>query len=280
MPDTSRSTPEDRIQSLLEQAQCLHRTLSSEPIHSTWAELCELIETGDLGDLTRHPVLEELYTSSFNPLIKQTYGSVETYLRTQLAFDNPSTSTIEEKEWWDSQEATRKSKRGGSQARVRKNDWGYSIPKGVEHYVVWVNRPLFHPALCQEFSSSSTSTLPTGSNCENRETTIGDEEDEEEMKRNTWEFVQEHGVSGLTGMGSKRSRTRRRNFTHATTDSSLEKAEEEEVVTRGPGREIENFVRNEWKVKEGYETAWFANPPRLQSVPGLAHFHVMVKKTI
>lgn len=72
----------------------------------------------------------------------------------------------------------------------------------------------------------------------------------------------------------------------------------------GPEREIRAFVEKKWPVRDGWETAWcvlasrvlaspvqeltpsndgscvrFANPPGLQSVPGLAHFHVLACKS-
>jgi len=160
--------------------------------------------------------LEELYTKEFNPLIKKKFGTVEKYLKDLLNFD----TNKGEDRWWTCPPGIT-STSSSSQARVRLNDWGYSIPKEVQHFVVWVNLPLFHRQLCQD--------------------------------QNTWEFVQEHGVSGLT---SQRG--------------------DEEV--RGPGKEIEKFVRNYWPEQDSFETCWFANPPRLQSVPGLSHFHVLVRK--
>ncbi|KAI5481362.1 hypothetical protein MNV49_004984 [Pseudohyphozyma bogoriensis] len=49
--------------------------------------------------------------------------------------------------------------------------------------------------------------------------------------------------------------------------------------TEGPGREIEAFVLRTWKESE-WETAWFCNPPHLQSVKGLAHFHVLARPKV
>ncbi|KAL8280459.1 hypothetical protein RQP46_007107 [Phenoliferia psychrophenolica] len=45
----------------------------------------------------------------------------------------------------------------------------------------------------------------------------------------------------------------------------------------GPGREIHAFVKSRWSDSK-WETAWFVNPPSLQSVKGLAHFHCLVRK--
>jgi len=53
-------------------------------------------------------------------------------------------------------------------------------------------------------------------------------------------------------------------------------AEEEEAV-RLAGAEVQTFVMRRWDEKE-WETCWFVNPPRLQSVKGLAHIHVFARK--
>jgi len=52
--------------------------------------------------------------------------------------------------------------------------------------------------------------------------------------------------------------------------------EEEEALVKKMGAEVDAFVRRRWKESE-WETAWFVNPPRLQSVPGLAHIHVFAR---
>ena len=52
--------------------------------------------------------------------------------------------------------------------------------------------------------------------------------------------------------------------------------EEEELVKRA-GAGVHEFVRSKWPEDE-WETAWFVNPPRLQSVRGLAHIHVFARR--
>ncbi|PSR71994.1 hypothetical protein PHLCEN_2v12204 [Hermanssonia centrifuga] len=51
---------------------------------------------------------------------------------------------------------------------------------------------------------------------------------------------------------------------------------EEDELVRQTSSEIDVFVRRRW-VESEWETAWFVNPPRLQSVPGLAHIHVFAR---
>lgn len=52
---------------------------------------------------------------------------------------------------------------------------------------------------------------------------------------------------------------------------------EEEEMVRDVGREVDQFVRNRW-VENEWETAYFINPPRLQSIPDLSHIHVFARK--
>jgi len=54
--------------------------------------------------------------------------------------------------------------------------------------------------------------------------------------------------------------------------------DDEEMVQRA-GAEVDEFVRRRWNEEE-WETAWFVNPPRLQSVPGLAHIHVFARQIL
>lgn len=41
--------------------------------------------------------------------------------------------------------------------------------------------------------------------------------------------------------------------------------------------ELGRFVRRHWDV-DRYECIWFANPPHLQSIKGVSHFHVLVRE--
>jgi len=58
------------------------------------------------------------------------------------------------------------------------------------------------------------------------------------------------------------------------------KAKDKDVpLIRQASREIQKFVEKVWP-EDQWETAWFVNPLRLQSIPGLAHTHVFAKKKI
>ncbi|GAA5820650.1 hypothetical protein JCM10212_004318 [Sporobolomyces blumeae] len=356
MPSDQRQ--DDEIRLLLERAQDLQRSL---PPLATWSSLCDTIDRGDLADLERHPVLERVYAEEFNPLIRERYGSVENYLRRQLGWDERPRRRDDEdpREYWTRLD----------DHKVRINDWGYAVPKDVQHYVVWVPLPLFHRSLCSPSPSSSTSSSSspstfhsTSSSSSSSASSIAvscstpsrrDSQDTSrdtssiEMtttttdgvpnatfpneagqglqggERATWEWVSHHGLSGLTGKAQvdRRERVqRRRRQRQRRQQGERDEAERGdrdgagETVSQddapvgggrgvadergggrgrderglegtaerqedGPGREIDAFVRDRWKVEDGWETAWFANPPGLQSVPGLAHFHVLARKS-
>jgi len=69
--------------------------------------------------------LEQVYTKRFNPLVKESYGSVVEYLRLQLGFSKEEGQGGGGGGAWKWREE-------GSEERVRKNDWKYSIPNEVE----------------------------------------------------------------------------------------------------------------------------------------------------
>lgn len=77
-----------------------------------------------LGELNRHPDLEALYAGTFNPLLKRHYGTTEAYLRRQLGWpaEEARDEAQDADEYW-----TR-----GATTNVRRNDWPYAVPKGVQ----------------------------------------------------------------------------------------------------------------------------------------------------
>lgn len=69
-----------------------------------------------------------------------------------------------------------------------------------------------------------------------------------------WSKISQEGFAGWTGTPN-----------HGGTD----------WFTEGGGN-VDRMVRDLWKVEE-FECTWFVNPPRLQSVRGLSHFHVFAR---
>ncbi|ORY76270.1 hypothetical protein BCR35DRAFT_305927 [Leucosporidium creatinivorum] len=225
------------IPALLDEARRLQKELP--PLFS-WEQLREIIGTGRLDLLERHPSLESLYSNHFNLLIRSTYGGVETYLRAQLGWQ------------WDPSAVHPDHWSRDDEVQVRKNDWAYSVPRDVEHYVVWVPSPLFHPLLCTPPPSKPPSPphTPTTSR------PLFPSTPAPVAVKGSWEHVSQYGLSGVTGF-----------------EGEVQEGGGEEK----PEREIEAFVKRRWSEGE-WETMWFANPPSLQSVRGLAHFHVLVRR--
>ncbi|GAA5874749.1 hypothetical protein JCM8547_005201 [Rhodosporidiobolus lusitaniae] len=281
-----------QIQAVLEQAKVLHASL--EPLY-TWDELCEIIATCQLAVLSRQPEFEALYAQTFAPLVRSAYGGMEVYLRKQLGWGGAPAAASggkgeeagegrEEKEYWERHGRT----------NVRRNDWPYGIPRGTSHWVVWVPLPLFHPALCTPaptrpstpLPSSSSSSAPSGTSTPSGESRInplatsssshpllalgGGGKERVAPTKGTWDWVSRNGLGGLTGRARERWEARK----------GGERGEQGVCMggEEGPEREIEAFVKVRWREEDGWETAWFANPPSLQSVPGLAHFHVLARK--
>ncbi|GAA6034772.1 hypothetical protein JCM8097_001162 [Rhodosporidiobolus ruineniae] len=278
---TPTVSPEDdaRIRAVLDEARELHASL--EPLY-TWDELLDIIADCDLAVLCRQPAFEALYAQTFNPLVKSVYGKMETYLRKQLGW--APQEGAEGKEYWERTGRT----------NVRRNDWPYGVPRDVSHWVVWVPLPLFHPALCtplpsrsstplppslaRSLSASSAQPSPSGTSTPSGITPHNPlAHDSVAPTKGTWDWVSRNGLGGLTGAAERRWRKRRA----AQGADGEEDGEEEEEYREdeGPEREIKAFVEGRWPESEGWETAWFANPPSLQSVPGLAHFHVLARKT-
>jgi len=54
-------------------------------------------------------------------------------------------------------------------------------------------------------------------------------------------------------------------------------SDEEEELFRRAGKGVSDFIKMQWPERV-YETAWFVNPPPLQSVRGLAHIHVFARR--
>lgn len=144
-----RQTGEEQINDVLAEARRLATELA--PLYD-WDDLCKIIQNwcvphnsnelvkgmhelsvscvcshsvrSRLAELDRHPTLEQLYAGTFNPLLKQCYGTTEAYLRLQLGWPAQEARSEEqdEDEYW-----TR-----GATTNVRRNDWPYAIPKDVQ----------------------------------------------------------------------------------------------------------------------------------------------------
>lgn len=133
-------------------------------------------------------------------------------------------------------------------------DLARAVPPEIEHSVVWTRQPIFHPAVIPPSVSGRIET---------------------------------DGLWGFTGLTSPPPSPSSLSASlpalaewGVTADYTANRIrgtlEEEELVNRA-GAGVHNFVRSKWSEGE-WETAWFVNPPRLQSVRGLAHFHVFARR--
>ncbi|KAI6006462.1 hypothetical protein EDC04DRAFT_2782236, partial [Pisolithus marmoratus] len=137
---------------------------------------------------------------------------------------------------------------------IIQNDWPYSVPLEVEHAVIWSRVPIFHPSLIPNVIDAR---------------------------------IQQDGLWGFTGSDTPtEDLPSLESCLPALADwgvtiqsmirSSKGSYEEEEMVLHA-GKEVDGFVKRRWQESK-WETAWFVNPPRLQSIPGLAHIHVFARR--
>ena len=133
-------------------------------------------------------------------------------------------------------------------------DIPHTVPPEVEHSVVWTRQPIFHPAIIESTISERieadglwgftglTSPPPSPSSLPASLPALAE-----------WGVPPDYTVNRVQGT-----------------------PEEEELIERA-GAGVHEFVRSKWSDDE-WETAWFVNPPRLQSVRGLAHIHVFARR--
>ncbi|KAF4617925.1 hypothetical protein D9613_005762 [Agrocybe pediades] len=136
---------------------------------------------------------------------------------------------------------------------IIQNDWPYSVPPEVEHTLIWTKVPIYHPDLVDPSIQAR---------------------------------IDQDGLCGFTGNDSPPPSPSNLpsclpalaewGITKETMVVSSPATEEQKALIDKAGREVHRFVKNRWKESD-WETAWFVNPPRLQSVPGLAHIHVFAR---
>ncbi|KAI0304295.1 hypothetical protein B0F90DRAFT_1809160 [Multifurca ochricompacta] len=134
------------------------------------------------------------------------------------------------------------------------NDWPYSVPPSIEHYLIWTVLPILPPDIP---SIIKPRILQDG----------------------IWGFTG-HGANLLPPSPSLLPASLPALSDWGITEAALIRSprgtEEEEAAVREAGLEVHKFIITTWKERE-WETAWFVNPPRLQSVPSLAHIHVFAR---
>ncbi|KAL5501454.1 hypothetical protein ACEPAH_8714 [Sanghuangporus vaninii] len=251
------------------------------PPKFTWWQLKLFINSGDLGLLKRDKKLQLRY-AEWTKKIRAEYGSVVDYLleyRLQwgrsdrlsllpsgLNYDQPEQEMSAQHEPVPMPEYFTADIHP-SLVSIIQNDWPYSVPLDIEHSLIWTKVPILPPP------SLITPHIAV--------TLAPDLHDKVSAR------LAQDGLRGFTGA------------TEAPPDPSLlpenlgalsewdvtmdklvispKGSPEEEEAVRQSGAEVQKFIANRWIERE-WETCWFVNPPRLQSVKGLAHIHIFARK--
>jgi len=134
------------------------------------------------------------------------------------------------------------------------NDWPYSVPSFIEHYLIWAVLPILPPNLPLLIKPRL-------------------------LQDGLWGFTG-YPVDSPPPSPSQLLACLPALSDWGVTEGSLIRSargtKEEETAVREAGSEVHKFVVATWKEEE-WETAWFVNPPRLQSVPALEHIHVFAR---
>ncbi|KAH9080391.1 hypothetical protein EDB83DRAFT_2339164 [Lactarius deliciosus] len=250
------------------------------PAQFTWKQLKTFVNSGDLGSLKRDKKLQQRY-ERWAGGIKEQYGSMANYLRSyRLQWGradtlskipsrlfSPVTTVDSDVDYsmvtlLDSglppiPSGTKPYFTADTPSQlvsIIMNDWPYSVPSFIEHYLIWTVLPILPPNLPPLIEPRL-------------------------LQDGLWGFTGYPADSpppspsqllaclpALTDWG----------ITEASLIRSTRGTEEEETAVREAGSEVHRFVVATWKERE-WETAWFVNPPRLQSVPSLAHIHVFAR---
>ncbi|KAI0712448.1 hypothetical protein C8Q76DRAFT_621600 [Earliella scabrosa] len=248
------------------------------PAKFTWHQLKVFVNSGDLGLLKRDKKLQARY-NEWSEGIKREYGSIINYLMTyRLQWGQPDTiailrSSLDPPLDGSAPHVVPRTKELPPMPPdapthfvadaprelifVAMNDWPYSVPPEIEHSLIWTRLPIFPPSLPPPSESPLSARL------------------------------HQDGLWGFTGSDSPPpSPSELPDCLPALSEwgitmdkliRSPRGTDEEEQQVKSYGAEIETFIKRRWAERE-WETAWFVNPPRLQSVPGLSHIHVFARR--
>ncbi|KAF8734765.1 Flavoprotein, partial [Rhizoctonia solani] len=221
----------------------------------TWDQVKDQVDSGDLAALKRHPALQQRYDKWIQQ-VKMIHGSVgkfEIYIfnyNFSNAYIPASPGSHTEPTYADNGSALGQSETASVRpltpsanngkrwftadiaeplVKILPNDWPYSVPPEIRHYVVWSRLPITHPGI---------------------------------VPAQIWDRIVQDGLWGFSGS------------TYKPKGSGDESTDQ---LVRQAGAEVRTYVEDKWPAVE-YEIAWFVNPPRLQSIPGLAHLHVFARK--
>ncbi|SPO23221.1 uncharacterized protein UTRI_01899 [Ustilago trichophora] len=234
----------------------------------TWAQLQTIISSGNLQLLSRHPQdLREYF--AWMDSVKLSYGSVTNFLLCERFTASKLLEKAKASSCCTSKSASDCTKEGkdrcfrsyfkqGVDCQILVNDWPYSVPEGVVHHVVWSYLPILHRDLVSKPNDSDVESI-------------------------AWNVVAKRGLCGtispdtglkIPSLQDHISHLSDLKLSLTGKDQHLQNKVEETL--REACQELVRFIRDHWDM-ERCEAAFFANPPSLQSVPSLAHFHVLIK---
>lgn len=164
---------------------------------------------------------------------------------------------------------------GESLVKTIPNDWPYGIPAGSTHWVVWSKLPILHPSL---FSTPDTPF-------------------DEPLREELYNCVTGDGIRGFTGFIPRDHPTHPSWLLGARVVETLGSYSQSKLAQQeqhGAGkamlsnqlisqahawasRHVTRYIEAQWPT-DRLVTAWFCNPPNLRTVPGLSHFHVIVRE--
>lgn len=221
----------------------------------TWSDLVAIVSTGNLQRLSRHPEdLREYF--AWMDSVKLSYGSVQSFiLAERLTASYLVSSPTSES---DAAVCFQSSFESGRECQILVNDWPYSVPTDVVHNVVWSYRPILHRSLVAG--------------------------KEKAVQEAAWAVVAKRGLCGSLSKHGLVVPSLQDHAQHVPdlrglvgTCSEQDGAEANvHGVLRKACREIVAFIEKHWDL-DRCEVVFFANPPSLQSVPSLAHFHVLAR---
>lgn len=246
------------------------------PAKFTWEQLKTFVNSGDLGLLKRDRKLQRRY-DEWARGIRQEYGSMVNYLfNKRLQWGQPDTLSLLRSSVEESGAITvpRQFSRDGpgelppippdappyfkadtppELISIIMNDWPYSVPPEVEHTLVWTRVPIYPPYLPQPVAQRLLQDGMWGFTGSTELPPSPDTLPECLPALAEWGVTMDKLIRSPPG------------------------SPEEDALVREAGKEVATFVKRRWTEDE-WETAWFVNPPRLQSVPGLAHAHVFARR--
>ncbi|KAF6755892.1 hypothetical protein DFP72DRAFT_895501, partial [Ephemerocybe angulata] len=238
------------------------------PAKFTWQHMKTFVNSGDLGLLKRDKALQKRY-DDWAVGIREQYGSIVNYLvNHRLQWGKRDTLSLLPSSLEDDPRFYASSDSSGATSppayfsvdtppeyiSIIQNDWPYSVPTEAEHTLIWTKVPIYHPDLVDAKVKAR---------------------------------IDQDGLWGFTGDASPPpSPSTLPSCLPALSEwgvtldnmiTSEKGTQEEEELVRKAGEKVHEYVKLRWR-EDAWETAWFVNPPRLQSVPGLAHIHVFARR--